>query len=285
MPHPTPHSPPRQKIWPIFALAAALMAFGGYFVFFAEPALIERPAPMPEPFIAAPKPPDTTPLEEPVQLVYTGEAGAGFRLDLRQRRSVGGHAVATWIRTDVSEVAAPDAALDRHYANTEIVTYAESEPVGPDIAGEVEKLIDTAVHRVRLDKTGAPREVQTRTEHSSEKVRTLLDLIASMTDLLHVRVPREPVRTGEAWTWRPREPIELTARVTGRAEDGTTILGVEVRPIPGADNETTGSGWARWDAARGGLTEAVLHLSKTETAGKAPATTNYALHLRVTPPE
>lgn len=280
MPDPTPNTP-RQKIWPIFALAAALMVFGGYFVFFADPAPVEPPAPMPEPFIVAAPAPSAAPLAEPVHLAYAEGAGRKFQLDLRQRRTVGSHAAATWIRTDVSESAAGDAELERHYADTEIATYAEGEAVGPDIAGEVEKLVNATVRRVHRDVTGAPLDVQTTTTHSSEQMRALLDLLDSAIDLLHLRVPREPVRAGEPWTWRTQE-IELVARVTGRAQDGAVILGVEARPIPGADNETTGTGWARWDAARGGLVEAVLHLTRSETTGKVAATTNYALHLRVT---
>ena len=307
---------PRQRVWPIFLLAAALATFGFQFVFFAPPEPTPEPSPRPDPFVAdQPEPIEISPLSEPVTLSL-GVADRSYTLDLRQSRTRGDHRVEAQIVVGVTDRMVADSELppgatsviERRYDAAKVEVYdGEPRALAPQITLEVESLIDTAIHRIAM----APTAEVVRSELVSSEVlqlRATLTVLREAIDHLTPRLPREPVRQGESWSWDiPTslspwdEDDELTTKLTGNARMTARLLGADPQGRPvlrleiagrhegssidaedhpvSLEYSTTGTGLVVWDAAFGQPLRSELVLAQDARVDDVDIRTRHQLRL------
>lgn len=280
--------PHKERIWPVFVLAAGVVVLGTWLAFASQPTTVEASA-VEEPFISP------LPAFEPAahDTVELGPFTSARRLavDLRQERQRGDDLVRTRVSFDLVETAPVvrdgRRVWERSYENVDIATTSNGEPLGADVADEVERLLETARVEVTGHMTG---EVESTRVVSAEaaQLRHVLSVIRQTLDVALPRIPREAVRTDETWTWSiPVEVVgsegvgveaggnmNVTAAVLGQVEssylidlqlEGELRVAINVGEGSSAVSNADGSGQGQvlWQPERG-LTRSELRWEQSD---------------------
>lgn len=299
--------PDRQRVWPLFVLAAALVAFGFWYLFAFPVTNPAEPTSLPSPFLEqAPMPSASEPVEGSVDLFYAPESH-DFVLDLRQVRRADDAQISSRIALSVVDTAEPTdddetMAWGRRYPDA-TVQVADEAIIGRSISAEIERLLANSAHRVVTDRSGETKSYDLISSESAQLRQTLV-LVRDALAILRPRFPREPVRMGEEWSWtvpiraRPRDEedastvdgkIDLRGRVVGReargivievdltsTSEGTIVSDGETRSF-----ETSGEGQADvvWSADSGQIVESVATQTETTTLEGRVVETKHSLRL------
>ena len=224
---PTPAQ--RQKLWPLFGAAIALAGFGFYFVFFRGTRVTERPVDEPPTVSAVPTISADVDADGGPTTFVVKPGDRDWQLALRQTvtRSSGdqkARPLTTSIGLGVhdaslNQLPADDETgetfdptllyFDRTYHDAVVVVQEHRRRVGGGITHEVERLIDSASHRVALAHNGKVVDyLLTSTE--AAQLEELFALMRDAMDILSPTFPREPINPGESWTRRIPIDSELS---------------------------------------------------------------------------
>lgn len=229
----------KQKVWPLFLLAGALVVFGFAYLFAFPVETSVEPTSLPEPFE---QPVDETPAEgelsEPIKLAY-GPGARTFELDLRQTRESEDGTVHSRIAMRVVDTptdAAPEDAStwERRYENARVQVGSDAI-IGREISAEVERLLENSAHRVVADSSGEIRQYQLISSESAQLRQTLV-MVRGALAILRPRFPRERIRSGEEWSWsapvrvRPRD-VEDPSQLQGNIDFRARVIGTEPRGV------------------------------------------------------
>ncbi len=263
----------RQRIWPLFLIATIVMVLGSWLAV-APPTRVLATRPVDD---QLPMPPERelTPIES-VRLTR-GVAPVALRVTLLQQRQSAGNTVRTQIKLLVQDSAATvDGDITTFYRSFDDVTVtmeSDGSSFAAALAGDVERLVETARQRLRLKSTGEIVDV-TLVSAEAAQLRQMLDVIGQLTSVAHPRLPRDAVRAGETWRWSQpfttasglqastaKGNTEFAAEVVGETDRGAVIR-MEItgtseieatndQAVVNAQIQGTGEGIVIWDVARG----------------------------------
>lgn len=205
---PEPEKP--QKVWPLFALGFALVAFGYYFVFtdvLEEDSDTGRVVELEvdeNQFARVPS--ELGALDGPVEFSLSSDPRKlRFELSQSTLRASGPEASVLEVSIAFTATDTPvgEGALtyEREYSDIEVAVSENGKPIGGGVAPQVEELLARVVHRLAYAPNGRLEDVSI-TSIDSAQLRQLVSVVTDATSMVALRFPEEQILVDESWSYR-----------------------------------------------------------------------------------
>ena len=204
------------RLWPLYAVGLALMAFGFYFAFFEsappKPTASAKIAVVGTGTDSVPKDLDRS---ASVMLAVKPMSRKSKVLLQQSQSSKDNKTVETELRVVMQDTPAGGLSFERSYPDVEIQIRGGEGSLDGDIPAHVADLLMTVRHHVELDPNGQIKAYEL-TSSQSGQLGPLLAMMKDAMQMLSPQFPREAVNVDEPWSYRA--PYEL------RSEDGSVTV-------------------------------------------------------------
>lgn len=239
---------PANRLWPLYVVGLALMAFGFYFAFFQnEPPHFSVPAQIEVVGTGTDNVPKDLDRSASVMLAVKPMARKSKVLLQQSQASKDKKPVETELRLVMQDTPAGGLSFERSYPEVEIQVRGGEGGMEADIPAHVADLLMTVRHHVELDPNGQVKAYEL-TSSQPGQLGPLLAMMKDAMQMLTPQFPREAVNVDEPWSYRA--PYELHSEdglvtVQGDYQVSSTFRGVQVvdgRKLAVVEQNLSGTG-------------------------------------------